>query len=400
MYSRFGLFALAELLFDRVRDWDEESWNLMVSEYGKVWPQSKCIKLFREMQHLGMEFDQNSLLSVISSCTRLGAAHLGQSLHSFMTKNLMHENVSIANSPIDMYGKSRNLVISRKIFSMTQKDTVTWNTMISSYTRSGHSAEALGLFDKMVLEGLKPNIATLVTVLSACSRFACLQKGEQIHNYVNEGGFEFNISLSTALVDMYAKCGQREKSRELFDAMKEKDIISWNVMISGYGMNGDAESAIEIFQQMEQSKVKPNKLTFLAVLSACTHAGLVEEGKCLFDRMRDYSLSPTLKHYACVVDLLGRSGHLQEAEDLVLSMPIAPDGGLWGALLSACKIHDNTKMGIRIAKHAIKADPENDGYYVMLADLYTSLGRWEEAENVRVIMTEMGVRKSAGWSTV
>ena len=165
-------------------------------------------------------------------------------------------------------------------------------------------------------------------------------------------------------------------------------------------MHGDAESAIEIFQQMEQSKVKPNELTFLAVLSACTHTGRVKEGKCLFDRMRDYSLSPMLKHYTCVVDLLGRSGHLQEAEDLVLSMPIAPDGGLWGALLSACKIHNNTKMGIRIAKHAIKADPKNDGYYVMLADLYTSLGWWEEAENVRVIMTEMGVRKSAGWSTV
>ncbi|GFY91388.1 pentatricopeptide repeat (PPR) superfamily protein [Actinidia rufa] len=400
MYCRFGLFALAEKLFDKVHDWDEESWNLMVFEYGKVGLKSKCIQLFREMQHLGMEFDQNSLLSVISSYSQLGATHLGRSLHCYMIKRLMHENVSIANSLIDIYGKSGNSVTAWKIFSMTQKDTVTWNTMISSYTRSGHSAEALGLFDKMVSEGLKPNIATLVTVLSACSRFACLQKGEQIHNYVNEGGFEFNISLSTALVDMYAKCGQLEKSRELFDAMKEKDIISWNVMISGYGMNGDAESAIEIFQQMEQSKVKPNELTFLAVLSACTHAGLVEEGKCLFDRMRDYSLSPTLKHYACVVDLLGRSGHLQEAEDLVLSMPIAPDGGLWGALLSACKIHDNTKMGIRIAKHAIKADPENDGYYVILADLYTSLGRWEEAENVRVIMTEMGVRKSAGWSTV
>ncbi|KAG5565254.1 hypothetical protein RHGRI_001220 [Rhododendron griersonianum] len=199
---------------------------------------------------------------------------------------------------------------------------------------------------------------------------------------------------------MYAKCGQLDKSRKIFDAIKEKDAISWNVMISGYGMHGDAESAIEIFQQMKQSNVRPNELTFLAVLSACTHAGLVREGKCFFDRMRNYALSPNLKHYSCMVDLLGRSGNLHEAEDLVLSMPIAPDGGIWGSLLSACKIHNNAEFGIRVAKHAIEADPENEGYYVMIADLYLSLGRWEEAENVRAKMKEMGVRTRAGWSTV
>ncbi|CAL5323824.1 unnamed protein product [Camellia sinensis] len=396
MYCRFGLLALAEKFFYRVHDWDKEIWNIMVYEYGKVGLESKCIELFREIQHLGIEFDSNSLLSVISSCSRLGATHLGQSLHCYVIKSLMHENVSIANSLIYMYGKSGNSVVAWKIFSRTQKDIVTWNTLISSYNHSGHSADALGLFDKMVSEGFKPNVATLVTVLSACSHIASLEKGERIHNYIMEGGFEFNISLATALVDMYAKCGKLKKSREIFDAIKEKDVISWNVMISGYGTHGDAGSALEVFQQMEQSNAIPNELTFLAVLSACTHAGLVEEGKCLFDRIRDYSLAPTLKHYACMVDLLGRSGNLHEAEDLVLSMPIAPDGGLWGALLSACKIHDDTEMGIRIAKHAIEADPENDGYYVMIADLYTSLGRWEEAEKVRMIMKKMGVRKRAG----
>ncbi|KAE9445676.1 hypothetical protein C3L33_22431, partial [Rhododendron williamsianum] len=211
-----------------------------------------------------------------------------------LIKSLMHENVSIANSLIDIH--------------------------------SGRSTDALGLFDKMVSEGFKPNVATLVTILSACSHIASLEKGEQIHSYAKDEGFELDISLSTALVDMYAKCGQLDKSRKIFDAIKEKDAISWNVMISGYGMHGDAESAIEIFQQMKQSNVRPNELTFLAVLSACTHAGLVREGKCFFDRMGNYALSPNLKHYSCMVDLLGRSGNLHEAEDLVLSMPIAPMG--------------------------------------------------------------------------
>ncbi|KAE9450584.1 hypothetical protein C3L33_17519, partial [Rhododendron williamsianum] len=299
----FGLFSIAEKLFDRVRDGNKESWNIMVFEYSKVGLESKCLELFTEMQHLGIEFDSNSLVSVISSCSRLGATRLGRSLHCYVIKNSMRENVSIANSLIDMYGKSGNSVIAWKIFSRARKDTVTWNTLISSYIRSGRSTDALGLFDKMVSEGFKPNLATLVTVLSACSHIASLEKGEQIHSYAKDEGFEFDISLSTALVDMYAKCGQLDKSRNFFDAMKEKDVISWNVMISGYGMHGDAESAIEIFKQMEQSNVRPNELTFLAVLSACTHAGLVGEGKNFFDRMRDYALSPNLKHYSCMVDL-------------------------------------------------------------------------------------------------
>jgi len=233
-----------------------------------------------------------------------------------------------------------------------------------------------------------------------CSHLGSLEKGERIHHYIKERGIEFNICLATALVDMYAKCGKLEQARKLFDTMKERDIISWNVMISGYGMHGHAKSAIEIFQQMEKSNVKPNGLTFLALLSACAHGGLVEEGKCLFNRMQDYSIEPNLKHYACMVDLLGRSGNLKEAETLVLSMPFSPDGGVWGALLSACKIHNDIETGVRVAKCAIETDPKNDGYYIMISNMYSSVGRWEEAEWVREMMNERNVVKRAGWSTL
>ncbi|KAF7154091.1 hypothetical protein RHSIM_Rhsim01G0132900 [Rhododendron simsii] len=300
MYCRFGLFSIAEKLFDRVRDRDKELWNTMVFEYSKVGQESRCLKLFTEMQHLGIEFDSNSLVSVVSSCSRLGAACLGRSLHCYVIKSLMHENVSIANSLIDRYGKSGNSVIAWKIFSRAWKDTVSWNTLISSYSHSGRSTDALGLFDKMVSEGFKRNVATLLTILSACSHIASLEKGEQIHSYTKDEGFELDISLSTALVDM--ACWRRE---------------------------------------------------------------------CFFDRMGDYALSPNLKHYSL------------------------PDGVIWGSLLSACKIHNNAEFGIRVAKHGIEADPENEGYYVMIADLYLSLGRWEEAENVRAKMKEMGVRTRA-----
>ena len=400
MYCKFGFLKLAEKLFGRVNEQNFEAWNLMVSGYRKMGLITKCIELFREMQYLGIESDSNSLVSVISSCSQLGVTHLAQSIHCYMIKNLMDENVSVNNSLIDMYGKSGNLIIARRIFCRVPRDIVTWNTLISSYNHCGDFVEALSLYDKMVLEDLKPNSATLVTVLSACSHLASLEEGEKVHNYINKGNLEFNLSIATALIDMYAKCGQLDKSREIFNSMHERDVITWNVIISGYGMHGDARSAIEIFQQMEESSSKPNGLTFLAVLSACAHAGLVKEGKYLFAKMQEYSVTPHLKHYACMVDLLGRSGNLQEAEALVLSMPISPDGGVWGTLLSSCKIHNEIEMGIRIAKHAITSDMENDGYYVMISNMYSSVGKWDKAEKTRGIMKERGVRKRTGWSAV
>lgn len=400
MYCKFGLLSLAEKLFRRVPEANKDSWNNMIFGYSKVGLEAKCIELFREMQWIGIEPDSNSLVSMVSSCSQLGATYLGRSLHCYIIKHPMDVNVMVVSSLMDMYVKAGNLNIAWKIFCGTQGDIITWNTLISSYTYCGRYAEAVALFEDMISENLQPNSATLVIVLSACSHLASFEKGERIHHYIKERGIESNISLATALVDMYAKCGQLEKARKLFNTMKERDVISWNVIISGYGMHGHAKSAIEIFQQMDKSNVKPNGLTFLALLSACAHAGLVKEGKCLFNRMKDYSIKPNLKHYACMIDLLGRSGNLQEAEALVLSMPFSPDSGVWGALLSACKIHNEIETGVRIAKYAIETDPENDGYYIMMCNMYNSVGRWEEAERVREMMSERNVAKRAGWSTL
>lgn len=403
MYCKFGQLNIAEKLFNRGNLWASESWNMMVFGYGNVGLNAKCIEQFREMQHRGIEAESNCFTAVISSCSQLEETCVGRSLHCFATKSLIVDDLSIANSLIHMYGKFKNLAATWKIFCrMAKKDIVTWNTMMSSYIYNGQSSEALALFHKMTSQDLKANSATFVTALSACSHLASLENGERIHNYIKEQNFEINLSLCTALIHMYAKCGEIKKSREIFNSMKvnERDVISWNAMISGYGLHGDVESALEVFKQMEKADVLPNKLTFLAVLSACSHAGLVKEGKYLFGRMEKYSVRPTLKHYACMVDLLGRSGNLQEAEDLVLSMPMDPDGRIWGALLSACKIHNEIDMGIRVAKRAIGFDPTNDGYYMILSTMYSSIGRWEEAERVRGMMKERGVSKTTGWSSL
>ncbi|KNA07486.1 hypothetical protein SOVF_171420 [Spinacia oleracea] len=399
MYCRFVMLPKAEQIFDTLHERNPETWNLMVFEYGKGGLWIKCVSLFREMVHRKVECDSNSIISVISSCLQLGAIHLGKSLHCYVIKTLLDDNVSVSNSLIDMYGKCGNLTVAKIIFERIQKDTVTWNTLICAYAYQGELGKALALFDQMMFEGSSPSTATLVTVLSACSRLASLEKGKKIHDYIREVGMELNISLGTALVDMYGKCGQLGKARDIFDSMNEKDVIAWNVMISCYGIHGEARSAIEVFQQMENSSVRPNELTFLAVLLGCSHAGLAEEGRYFFHNMHEYSVTPTLKHYSCIVDLLGKSGNLQEAENIVMSMPITPDGGLWGTLLSACKIHNEVEIGLRIFKHAIKADPENDGYYITISNILDSNGKWEEAEKFRQLMKKKGVSKRFGWSS-
>ncbi|CAN1122810.1 Pentatricopeptide repeat-containing protein At4g39952, mitochondrial [Linum perenne] len=401
MYCKLGLIRSAEKLFCGLNNQNAESLNSMVCGFAKVGRGGKCIDLFRQMQKQGIKANSNSLVSVLTSCSQFRANSLCRSLHCYIIKNSMEDDISIVNSLIDMYGKDGNLTSAQRTFGRKHNDITTWNTMIAAYSHNKCFTEAIALFDAMILKNVKPNTATLATVLSACSQVANLEKGEKVHHLIkNDEATDLNVSLSTALVDMYAKCGQLDKSREVFNLMKDRDTISWNVMIAGYAMHGDAESAIEIFKQMEQLNVVPNSLTFLPLLSACAHSGLVDEGKHLFNKMKGYSVMPTLKHYACIVDLLGRSGNLLEAEKLVLSMPVLPDGGVWGALLSACKMHDDIETGIRIAKQAIKADPKNDGYYIVMSDMYSSIGRWKEAEQAREMMKERGIEKRAGWSLV
>lgn len=400
MYCKFGMLSFAERLFHQCQG-SIECWNFMVVGYGRIGKNLKCIELFREMQYLGICSEPVGVVSAIASCGQLQAINSGRSIHCNVIKGFVDETISVTNSLIEMYGKCNKMTVAWRIFNGSEQDVTSWNTLISAHIHVKHHEEAINLFNKMIMEDQNPNTATLVVVLSACSHLASLEKGERVQHYINEKSFKLNLPLGTALIDMYAKCGQLEKSRKVFDSMMEKDVICWNAMISGYGMNGYAESAMEIFDLMEESNVKPNGITFLSLLSACAHAGLVEDGKILFAKMPSFSVTPNLKHYTCMVDLLGRSGNLEEAEELVLSMPISPDGGVWGALLSACKTHNQIEMGIRIGKYAIDSEPENDGYYIMVANMYSSIGRWEEAENVRRTMKDRCLLgKKAGWSVL
>lgn len=401
-YNKFELLDIAEKVFNTVVERDSESWNLMVYGCGKMGFDVKCLNYFREMQilGLGLSCDINNLVSVISSCAQLGEQRLGQSAHCYVMKHSVNEHLSVANALIGLYGKCGVLRLASIIFDHTNRDVVTWNSLIGAYANAGYSEDALSLFDQMLLEDVRPNSATLVGILSACSQLAALHRGRWIHSYIKEIGLDSDATVSSALVDMYAKCGQLELSRAVFDSMHERDVVSWNVMISGYGIHGYAKEALEVFAEMERGGVRPNGVTFLAILSACGHAGLVDEGKKLFNRMKEYSIRPTLKHYASMVDLLGRYGHLHEAEEIVLTMPIEPDGAIWGALLGACKMHNNVELGARIASRAFSSDPENDGYYVLMSNMFACVGKWEEVKMLRQMMKDYRVNKGAGWSSI
>ncbi|XP_020520304.1 pentatricopeptide repeat-containing protein At4g39952, mitochondrial [Amborella trichopoda] len=402
MYCKFGHLDLSRKVFDALPQRVAESWSAIIVglfEHGQC---LKCLEFFRNMKLGGFCTDSNCLVAVISSCSQLGALCFGKSVHCYIIKTLTEceASVSVDNSLIAMYSECGDLGTAHVIFDKTQRDIISWNTMIAAHVHSGKASEALSLFKQMREEKIELDSVTLVSVLPACSQLATLEEGIWIHNYINNSGIEINIPLGTALVDMYAKCGELESSKEVFYNMPQRDVISWNAMISGYAMHGKAMDAFEVFVQMLKSGTKPNDVTFLGVLEACSHGGLVKFGKKLFVTMKAYSVVPTLKHYACMVDLLGRAGNLDEANELINAMPMAPDHGIWGALLGACKIHGEIELGEQVAEHLFQLDPNNDGYYILLSNIYASAKRWRDAQRVRDLMVERGVRKKPGWSSV
>jgi pentatricopeptide repeat protein len=273
--------------------------------------------------------------------------------------------------------------------------------MIAGYSQNGHACQALALFNEMQLSDATPDRATMVSVLQACSHFASLYQGNCIYSFIIQNGFEADVLVGTALLDMYSKGGNLQIARQLFDKMLKRDVISWSAMIAGYGMHGHGEDAIALFSQMEQTGVKPDHVTFTHVLCACSHAGLLDKGWQYFKSMKQYySITPKVDHYACMVDLLGRAGCLGEAEEFIRNMPIEPNAGVWGALLGACRIHSNIGLGERVAEKLFELEPGDIGNYVLLSNIYAAAGKWNDVAKVRVMIKNKGLKKIPGRSLI
>uniref|UniRef100_A0A0A9EYJ0 DYW domain-containing protein n=1 Tax=Arundo donax TaxID=35708 RepID=A0A0A9EYJ0_ARUDO len=277
---------------------------------------------------------------------------------------------------------------------------VSYNAMITAAVRSSRPGEALVLFREMQAKGLKPTSVTLISVLSACALLGALELGKWIHEYVRKIGFDSLVKVNTALIDMYAKCGSLEDAIAVFQGMESKDKQAWSVMIVAYANHGYGREAISLFEEMKKQGMKPDDVTFLGVLYACSHSGLVSEGLQYFDDMRDHGIVPGIKHYGCVTDLLARSGQLERAYKFIDELPIKLTPILWRTLLSACGAHGDVELGKQVFERILELDDSHGGDYVIFSNLCANSGSWEEMNRVRKLMSEKGVVKVPGCSSI
>ncbi|KAJ0986983.1 hypothetical protein J5N97_005339 [Dioscorea zingiberensis] len=397
-YVRCGALDDARKLFDKMPVRNEVSWSAIISGYVGKGELDVARFLFDRMPLVGNVVTWNSM---VTGFARNGLLSLAREFFDEMPM----KNVVSWNSMVSGYAMNGEMGAARELFDvMPEKDVVSWSCMISGYVHINHHAQALGLFKRMQMESeARPNEVTMVSVLSACAHLAALEQGKWIHAYIDKNHMilDDDNNLGAALIDMYAKCGSLETAIKLFQTLGWKNVSSWNALITGMAINGAALECLDVFENMQGSGVRPNDITFLGVLAACTHGGLVVEGRRYFESMsKDYAIEPEMKHYGCMVDLLGRSGLLEEAEGIIRSMPMQPDVMIIGALLGACRIHKNVEVADRVRDDFLQLKSQQAGCHVLLSNIYAAAGRWTDALHMRSLLKEKGIKKEPGSSSV
>ncbi|KNA12201.1 hypothetical protein SOVF_127900 [Spinacia oleracea] len=402
-YASKGYLDDARKLFDEIPVKDVVSWNAMIAGYVQSDQFDKSIAFFQEMLRAEVMPNESTMLSVLSACAQSGNLELGKWVRSWIEENSLGTKLRLVNALIDMYAKCGDLVKAWTLFEgLRQKDLISWNVMIGGYTHGSYYKEALSLFREMLGLQVVPNDVTFLSVLPACAHLGALDYGKWIHAYIDRNFNHLtNIALSTSLINMYAKCGDIEAAKQVFDRMKTKSLASWNALISGLAMHGDATHALDLFLRMVDEGFRPDDITFVGVLSACTQAGLVDHGRKYFNSMiQDYKISPKLHHYGCMIDLLGRAGLFDEAEAIMDTMPMEPDGAIWGSLLAACKLHKKVEMAEKVANHLFELEPNNPGPYVLLSNTYATASRWDDVARVRMRLNDLGMKKVPGCTSI
>ncbi|KAF8395694.1 hypothetical protein HHK36_019644 [Tetracentron sinense] len=399
VYVDHGCASDAQKIFDWIHGKDIMAFNFAIQGYVRNGHTAEAVALFHEALQMGMEPNEATLVSLL---IRVEGLNQGKQLHALITKFGFSGGggASIASSLITVYTEFHCLDDAVRLFDQVHTpDMVLWTSMISGFSRSCKSQEALQHYILMLLEGLgePPNQYTFSSVLRSCANLAAAEEGKQLHAQIMKSNHLIvsDLFIASGLVDMYAKCGFITEARILFDKMPVRDIASWNAMITGLAWHGYPETALEIFQELlNLPNLEPNHITFVGVLSACSHGGLLEEGYRYFQLIRE----PTIDHYTCLVDLLARAGHLEEASNLIQEMPFNPNEVIWSSLLAASSIHGNIGMGEYSAKHLLQLNPKDHGTYVSLSNIYAAAGRWEDVKKIRKLMKYQGVRKNAGLS--
>ncbi|KAL4566490.1 hypothetical protein LXL04_030606 [Taraxacum kok-saghyz] len=393
-YVRSGNIPLAEKVFSTMPNKDTVSWNTMVSGHSKTRNMEKALRLFQEMP----ERNPTSWNVMIRGYIDSDNIDLAQNFYNSMPQR----NTISCITMITGYTKHGDVESARELFNnMSQKDQSLYNSMITCYSKNSHPKEALSLFDEMLQpkSNIQPDKMTLATIISACSQLQNFNLGSWIHeSYMKQINITMDDHLRTALIDLYSKSGSITKAEELFKELHKKDIVAYTAMILGCSINGKEHIAIQVFDEMMASKIRPNLVTYSGILTALSHIGMVKKSYQCFDSMKNFGLEPTPDHYSLMVEIIGRNGRLDEAYDLIKSMPMEPHVGVWGALLRACATHGNVELGEIAAKHCFELESESSGYGSLLANIYASVGRWEEAKRLRERVHEKGSVKVPGSS--
>jgi pentatricopeptide repeat protein len=353
------------------------------------------------MQAHGQTPNSVTFTNVLPACARLGSLRPGKEIHARTIRMGSANDIFVSNALTDMYAKCGYLNLARNVFNISLRDGVSYNILIVGYSQTSDCSESLCLFSEMRHIGKMHDIVSFVGVISACANLAAIKQGKEIHGLLVRKLIHAQLFIANSLLDFYIKCGRIDIASKVFDQIQKKDVASWNTMILGYGMLGELDTAINLFEAMrEYGGVEYDSISYIAVLSACSHGGLVEKRNKYFEEMQTQNIKPTQMHYACMVDLLGRAGLMEEAVELIKGLPIVPDANVWGALLGACRIYGNVELGCWAAEHLFKLKPQHCGCYILLSNMYAEAGRWEEANRVRDLMKSRGVKKNPGYSWV
>ncbi|CAM6113259.1 unnamed protein product [Calypogeia fissa] len=432
VYIRCGRLLDARRVFDELEAKDVVTWTIMIAGFAKNDHAQFALELFNRMRQEGVKPDAVTYLSILEACASPLALEWGKEVHASIRHAGLESDVRVGSALLQMYAKCGSIAEARRFFeTLTNRDSITWNVMILAYAGSGRMDDALLMFDRMDKrdlftwnimigayaergrgveayrlflqmrrEGFEPDAFTYASILNASPSVFSLEWVKEVHRQAREAG-KLDLRVGNALVHMYAKGGSIHDARLVFDRMEKRDLVTWNSMVGGLAQHGCGHEALDLFRKMIAGRLKPDGTTFAAVLSACCHGGLLGDGRRLFSAMtQDYGIQPTVVHYTCMVDLLGRAGHLEEAKLLISDMPVEPDGVTWSALLGACRTHGNVELGELAAKELSKLEPENSSAYVLLSNIYAAAGKWEEVSSVRTVMRERGVRKERGRSWI
>ncbi|CAH8309011.1 unnamed protein product [Eruca vesicaria subsp. sativa] len=403
MYAELGGMGDARKVFDEMPVRSSVLWGVLMKGYLRYSGDCEVFRLFYLMREVGFGFDALTLICLVKACGNVCAGKEGKSVHGLsIRRGFIDQSGYLRASVIDMYVKCRLLDNAREMFETSvDKNVVMWTTLVSGFAKCERAVEAFDLFREMLGESVLPNQCTLAALLVSCSSLGSQRHGRSVHGYMIRNEIEMDAVNFTSFIDMYGRCGNIQMARKVFDVMPERNVISWSSMINAFGINGMLEEALDCFGEMKSRNLTPNSVTFVSVLSACSHSGNIKEGRKQFVSMtRDYGISPEEEHYACMVDLLGRAGEVEEAKSFIDNMPVKPMASAWGALLNACRIHKKVDLAEEIAEKLLSMGSNESSVYVLLSNIYADAGMWEMVNSVRRKMGIKGYTKPMGLSSI